>query len=141
MSLADLVRAQAQLLDEMFGNGDYGIDASEEDLVRIRTEWMELSLVYDLRDQWVCSSVKPLRVPDTMSEDEPIDTLLRFLNIDADVRRKSALDEQQVVDELIRAGPLARLLKDGSRSRDAINFVSGYSAAYTDYHSGKWSSG
>ena len=138
MKLADILRANAPLLNEIFGNGGYRIDADEEDLVRVRAEWMELLLVYDFRDQFVSSSVKPLRVPDDMSEEHTSDTLLRFLDVDVGLRRKSALDEQQVTDELNLVRPLAQLLKDDCNSRDAVWFVNGYNAAYTDYCSGKW---
>lgn len=138
MKLADMVRANAPLLNEMFGNGGYRIDADEANSVRVRTEWMELLLIYDFRDKFVSSSVKPLLVPDDMSEEHTSDTLLRFLRVDVGVRRKSALDEQQVRDELDLVSPLAQLLRDDCKSRDAVWFVNGYNAAYTDYCSGKW---
>lgn len=138
MKLADILRANAPLLNEIFGDGGYRIEVDEEDLVRVRAEWMELLLVYDFRDQFVSSSVKPLRVPDDMSEECTSGTLLRFLDVDVGVRRKSALDEQQVADELNLVRPLAQLLKDDCKSRDAVCFVNGYNAAYTDYCSGKW---
>ena len=138
MKLADIMRTKTPLLNEIFGHGGFRIDADEEDLVRVRAEWMELLLVYDFRDQFVSSSIKPLRVPEDMSEEHTTDTLLRFLDIDVGVRRKSALDEQQVTDELNIVRPLAQLLQDDCKSRDAVWFVNGYNAAYTDYCSGKW---
>jgi hypothetical protein len=138
MNLAEALRANAPLLNEIFGSGGYRIDADEEDLVRVRAEWMELLLVYDFRDQFVSSSVRPLLVHEDMSEEHTADTLLRFLNIDVGVRRRSALDEKQVADELNLIRPLAQLLKDVCKSRDAVWFVNGYNAAYTDHYSGKW---
>lgn len=138
MKLADALGANVPLLNEIFGHGGYRIDTDDEDSVRVSAKGMELLLVYDPRDQFVSSSIKPLRVPDGMSEEHTSDTLLRFLDIDAGVRRKSALDEQQVRDELELVRPLVQLLEDEGKSRDAVRFVNGYNAAYTDYCSGKW---
>jgi hypothetical protein len=138
--IPDILRRQPQLLDDLFGHRGHQIVASEDDLVRVRTAWMELLLVYDSRDQFVSSSVKPLSIPHQMPEDHSTDTLLRFLDVEVGVRRKGALDEQQVTDELNLVRPLVRLLKDARQTRDAVCFVNGYNAAYTDYCSGKWSS-
>ena len=133
------MRAQAELLGDIFGDDAYEIVADEDEyLVRVRTAWMNLLIAYDFRDQFVSSSVKPLRVPDELSEDHTTDTLLRFLDIEVGVRRRSILDEQQVKDELNLVRPIVELLKDERNSRDATLFVNGYNAAYTDYCSGKW---
>ena len=138
MKLVEILRAKAPLLNELFGDDSYEIDEEDDDLVRVRAKWMELLLVYDFRDQWVSSSVRPLRVPDDISEEHTTDTLLRFLDIDVGARRKSMLDEQQVTDELRLVRPLAQLLKDDRKSRDAVWFVYGYNAAYTDHCNRKW---
>lgn len=139
MRLEKMVRAQAELLGDVFGEDAYEIVADEDnEVVRVRTAWMDVLLAFDFRDQFVSSSVKPLRVPDELSEDHTTDTLLRFLDIDVGIRRKSVLDEQQVRDELNLMRPLVELLKNERSSRDATWFVNGYNAAYTDYCSGKW---
>ena len=139
MRLEEIVRAQAQLLDEVLGENAYEVVADRHiHVARVRTGWMELLLSYDVRDRFVSSSVKPLRVAEEISEDHDTDTLLRFLDIEVAPRRRSALDEQQVRDELNLLRPLVELLKCERNSRDATFFVNGYNAAYTDHYSGKW---
>jgi len=139
MRLEDIVRAQTGLLGDIFCDDAYEILADEDDdVARVRTAWMDVLLAYDFRDQFVSSSVKPLRVPAELSEDHTTDTLLRFLDIEVGVRRRSALDERQVRDELNLVRPLVEFLKDERNSRDATLFVYGYNVAYTDHNSGKW---
>lgn len=139
MRLEDIVRAQAELLGELFSDDAYEILANGDDhAVSVRTAWMDVLLDYDIRDQFVSSSVKPLSVPNELSEEHTTDSLLRFLDIEVGMRRKGALDEKQVRDELNLIRPLVELLKDEQKSRDAILFANGYCAAYTDYCSRKW---
>lgn len=138
LSLADILLRQPHLLDRLLGKGTYQIEEGENDVAKIRTEWMELTLVYDSRDRFVSSRVKALKVPAEISENCTTDTLLRFCGIEVGARRKSDLDEQQVSDELAHIQPFANLLKDEQTSRDAILFFRGYCAAYTDCLNGKW---
>jgi hypothetical protein len=140
MSLVELVRSKAPLLNKMFGDGSYQIETVDGGCVRVRAKWMELLLVYDSRNQFVSSAVRPLEVPEDLSEDHDTDTLLRFLKMNVGERRKSNLDDQQVMDELALVRPLAELLKDRHKSRDAVWFANGYSSAYTDYCGGKFAS-
>lgn len=138
MTLRKLLQRQQPLLDELFGKGAYSVDADVPHQARIIADWLELSLVYDWRDQFISSSITPLNVPPEQSEPHTIDTLLRFCGVTVGVRRKSALDEQQVTDELARIAPLIQLLKDDRKSRDATWFVRGYNDAYTAWASGEW---
>jgi hypothetical protein len=126
------------LLDNLFGEGRYRIESEDSISSRIFTDWLEVWLVYDHRDQFVGSAIKPLRVLAEIAEDHQTDVLLRFLGVEFGVHRKSALDEQQVADELTRITPIVEALRDEQRSRDATWFVRGYSAAYTDHFSGEW---
>ena len=136
MKLLDLVRSNAPLLNELFGLGGYRIDPADE-AVKVRASWMELLLTYDPRNQWVSSLIKPLSIPSEMSEEHTSDSLLRFLGIDVGTRRKGDLGERQVADELNLIRPLAVLLQEESKARDAVTFVNGYNAAYTDHFAGK----
>lgn len=136
--LANLLGRQQPLIDRLFGQGTYRIDSEGSDSARLSTDWMELLLTYDHRDQFVSSSVKPLKLPAELSENHTTDTLLRFYGMEARPRRKSQLDEQQVVDELELVEPLVEPLKVEQESRDATMFVRGYNAAYTDRAGGVW---
>lgn len=137
MRLNEAVSTQARLLDEIFNGESYQVEG-KHDLVVISTDWLNLKLFYDLRDQCVASTVKPLRVPKNISEYHPTETLLRYLGMVTGPRRQSRLDEQQVRDELVLAKPLVALLRDERASSHATWFVEGYNAAYTDYCAGKW---
>ena len=137
MRLREIVSVQSPLLDEIFDNDTYRISAAD-DVVLVRTSWLDLKLVYDPRDRCVASMVKPLRVPEGISAFHPTDTILRFLDIEVEERRQSSLDEEQVSDELKLVKPVVQLFKDERGSCDATWFVNGYNAAYTDYCSGKW---
>jgi hypothetical protein len=136
MILGDIISAHAQLLDDIFGAGAYQIEATDE-ATFVKTEWMELQLVYDPRDQCVHSWSNRSEFPN-LSLNHSTDTLLSFLHTGVGDRRQSRLDEQQVRDELNFVRPVIQTLKDERRSCDATWFVNGYNAAYTDYCSGKW---
>jgi hypothetical protein len=138
MTLDDALRAQHALLDKLFGQGAYRINSEDAISSRVFADWMELSLIYDQRDQFISSAIKPLRVPSEIAEDHQSTTLLRYLDVQFTPHRKSALYEQQVRDELTRIAPLVELFRDEQRSRDATWFVRGYNAAYTDHFSGEW---
>lgn len=138
MKLSDLLRRQQPLLDKLFGKGGYRIEGDASDEARIHADWMELSLVYDPRDEFASSMIRPLNVPADQSEPHTSDALLRYCGIEVGPRRKSALDERQVADELALIAPLIPLLKDKRKSRDATWFVRGYNTAYTDWASGDW---
>ena len=137
MRLSEIMLSQSRLLNEIFGPDTYQIEATD-DVAFVRTDWMELKLAYDPRDQCVGSMIKPLKVPEHISEYLPTDTLLGFLDTQVRERRENRLDEEQVRDELNLVRPLVDLFKDERRSCDATWFVSGYNQAYTDYCSGKW---
>ena len=139
MGLGDILGQQRPLLDRLFGEGSYSIKVQEPHFAQILTGWMELSLAYDPRDQFVASAIKPLKVPAGLSEEHTTDTLLRARDIEVASRRKSALDDQQVVDELTLVSPLVGLFKGEQESCEATWFARGYNAAYTDWASGQWS--
>ena len=138
MTFDELVRANTLIIKEIFGDAPLEIDPKNGGSVAIKTKWMELHLYFDVRDRFVSSTIKPLLVPAEMSEEHTSDTLLRFLGIDVGERRKSSLDQQQIIDELNRVRPLVHRLQDETTSRDATWFVRGYDEAYTDYCNGKW---
>jgi hypothetical protein len=137
--LADLAQRRSQLLDELFGKGAYQLDDEAPEVCTISTSWAEVRLAYDRRDQWVSATMKPLRVPADISDSYPAHSWLRFLDQDPGTLRKSALDDRQLTDALDLIRPVLELFKDEQRSRDALWFVRGYSAAYGDWASGAWS--
>lgn len=138
MTISDILHANMQLMNEIFGQDMFHIDAPTANSASIKTGWMELKLVYGPRDLFVSSTVRPMMVPAALSEPLVTDTALRFLDIEVGARRKSCLDDSQVVDELNRLRPLVNLLQDEASSRDAANFVKGYDEAYTDHCRGLW---
>jgi hypothetical protein len=137
LRIADVVRRQSSLLTELFGDAYDLVDAGPEEC-EMRTNWVKVSLAYDWRDQWVSADLKPLTVPDSLSDTYPDHCWLDFCGIDVGVPRKSGLDDQQVVDALRLIHPVIELFKDGRLARDALFFVRGYSHAYTDWASGNW---
>jgi hypothetical protein len=136
--LADVVRRHSSLLDELFGDGSYDVVEVGPEACELRTDWVEVALAYDWRDQWVSAELKPLKVPDDLSDSYPDHSWLRFCGIEVNAPRKSALDDQQVIDGLNVIRPIVELFKDSRLARDALWFVRGYSHAYTDWASGNW---
>jgi hypothetical protein len=110
--LADVVRRQFALLDDLFAGGAYEIVDSAPLACDLRAEWVEVALAYDSRDAWVIAQLKPLTVPDNISDSYPDHSWLGFCGIDVGVRRKSALDDQQVIDELNLIRPIVELFKN-----------------------------
>lgn len=135
--LSDLVRRQSALLDDLFFGAPHELVDVSPEACMLRTAWVEMDLAYDWRDQFVDARLKPLNAPDEISDSYPDISWLRFLGIEAEPHRKSALDDQQVIDELNLVRPILELFKDGARTRDALWFLNGYSQAYTDWAAGK----
>jgi hypothetical protein len=136
--LADVVRRQSSLLDEIFGEDAYAIVDAGLRACELRTGWVEVALAYDSRDQWVSAQLKPLTVPDDLSDYYPDHSWLMFCGIEVGASRKSAMDDQQVTDALSLIRPIVQLFKDSGLARDALWFVRGYSHAYTEWASGNW---
>lgn len=138
LRLADLVRRQSVLLDEVFGPDTYEIADTTREACDLKTSWVEVSLSYDWRDRWVDAALKPLTVPADVADVCDDHVLLKFCGVEVGERRKSAMDDQQVVDALVLIRPIVELFKDNRSARDALWFVRGYSEAYTDWASGNW---
>lgn len=136
--LADVVRRQLALLHELFAGSAYELVDTDPLACELRADWVEVVLTYDCRDAWVSARLKPLTVPDNITDSYPDHSWLGFCGIDVGVRRKSALDDQQVIDALKLIRPVVELFKDSQSARDAFWFVRGYSHAYTDWASGNW---
>jgi hypothetical protein len=136
--LSQIVGRQSSLLEDLFDRDAYEIVDTAPDACELRTSWVEVELTYSWRDQWVDTQLKPLVVPDDMSETYPGHSWLKFCGIEVGASRKSSLDDQQVIDALNLVRPIVSLFKDGQAARDALWFVRGYSHAYTDWASGNW---
>lgn len=136
--MSEILQRHQHILDRLFGAANYEIEAHRDEVATIRTPWMQVSFTCDWRDQFISSSIRPLRVPPENSVECTTNTLLRYCGIHTAVRSRGIVDDQQIIDELNRIRPLVDLLKDERKSRDAVSFVRGYNSAYTDYMSGKW---
>jgi hypothetical protein len=137
--IAKILEEQGPLLDEIFGEGPYEIEERAPYACVVRSPVLEIRLAYDWRDQWVSSIARPLNVPPDVAEDDIIESWARFVAMKMPARRKSQLDERQVVDELevVRA-VAARVFTDAATARDAACFVRGYRSAYNDWAKGGW---
>ncbi len=138
--LADLVRRQIPLLDDLFGVGGYEVVDTSAEACELQASWVDIALSYDWRDQWVGAMLKPLLVPPDIADTYPDYSWLKFCGIEAGELRKGALDQQQVSEALTLIRPIVELFRDEQRARDALWFVRGYSEAYTDWRSGSWDS-
>jgi len=138
MRLSELLRRQTSLLEDLFKGEPYEIADTAPETCELRTSWIEVALTYSRRDQWVDAQLKPLLVPDDISEAYPDHSWLTFCGIEVEASRKSGLDDQQVIDALNLIRPVVALFKDGQAARDAVWFVRGYGHAYTDWASGNW---
>jgi hypothetical protein len=136
--LADIVRQQSLLLEDLLAGAAFEIVDEDPEVCTLRTSWVEVVLAYDWRDQWVTALLKPLTVPDDMTDSYPDHLWLKFCGIETGEHRKSALDERQVIDAFNLIRPIVELFKGDRAARDALWFVRGYSHAYTDWASGSW---
>jgi hypothetical protein len=136
--LSQIVRRQSSLLEDLFDGDAYEIIDTAPDACELRTSWVAVELTYSWRDQWVDTQLKPLMLPDDISETYPGHSWLKSCGIEVGAARKSSLDDQQVIDALNLVRPIVSLFKDGQAARDALWFVRGYSHAYTDWASGNW---
>jgi hypothetical protein len=138
--LAELLQRQESLLDEIFGKSVYQIEDSDEQFCVLRTEAVEIEFAYDWRDQWLASSIKPLNVPPAVAETNIIETWVRFQDKEVALRRKSQLDDRQVIDELkLVRQVMTDIFTDPQTARDAAYFAWGYTIAYNDWASGRGS--
>lgn len=136
--LADLVRHQSSLLDDLFGVDGYEIADTSAETCELQAGWVEVALSFDRRDLWVGAMLKPLLVSADISDTYSDYLWLKFCGIEAGTPRKGELDQQQVSEALSLIQPIIELFKDERRARDALWFVRGYGEAYTDWGSGSW---
>lgn len=55
MKIDKALGAEADLLDELFGVERYDVERSDGQTIKVRADWLELTLSYDFRDQFVSS--------------------------------------------------------------------------------------
>jgi hypothetical protein len=138
-SLFQLVQSNNELLANFFDGAPFEIVESTDPVsCVVRSDWVEIELIYDWRDQWLSAVLKPLHVSDDVSDPYDEYNLRKFCGIEEPDVRKGALDSHQLTDCLIRIRPIVEKLKDSQAARDAVWYVRGYSHAYTDFASGKW---
>ena len=131
--LAEIVRRQSALLDDLFGKDAYAIDETDPEECRVRTSWVEVQLICNWRDQCIDVALEPLKAPLEIRESHSAWLWFRFLDMDVASSHNCALDDHQVISELRRIRPILALLRDERRTTEALWFLRGYNSAYTDW--------
>ena len=131
--LTEVLERHRPMLDEIFGRGGYALDESDGELCVIRARVAEVAMAYDEQHGWLTCLVKPLLVAEEVQESYPIDDWVRFSGRPAPCRSGGELDDRQVEAELnLLRQVVTETLADPQRARDAVNFLLGYNAAYTE---------
>ena len=136
--LTSLVEKHRTRLDELFDGGDYEIEDSGPESCVVRAAAVELVLSYDRRDGWVVSTVRPLLLPAEVQEGFPSHLWLRFLEETEPARARRTLDETALLIELELLRPVLKAAGDPQKARDAIFFIRGYNAGYSEHYSAEF---
>jgi hypothetical protein len=131
--IAEHLRDEQPLLDDLFGAGGYTIEAVNEHCCLLRSDQIEIVFAYDPRDRWVCADIKPLTLPMNLREQISSHMWPPFAGRPASMQSKGPLDAERVraelrlIEEIIRAERAAP-----GTLRDWAFFTSGYNRCYTD---------
>lgn len=141
--LAKLLEGERPWLDRIFGEGAYRVETTDPHQVSVRSVRLKLELGYDARDRSIGSTLEVTEEWGT-ELDSPYGWA-RFLGEEVPPwpRNPSGhvtlTPEEQVRAELKWLARLsAELFSDPQKTRDAVNFVRGYRAAYNDWATGAW---
>jgi hypothetical protein len=143
-TLADLIRRQTSMLDDIFGVGNYSIDATEDGDCIVRSQTIEAQFDYGSRERRIFLTIKALAVPTHISERHPIETWVSFLDKELPLTTSGPLSDHQIIEVL---GFLEQLVKgifaDAETARNAAYYAWGYNSAYNDWasRSGCWREG
>lgn len=131
--IAEQLRNEQPLLDELFGHGGYAIEAVDDHRCLLRSGWLEIAFAYDPRDRWMVSTVEPLTLPESLRDQIPSHLWPPFAGRPASFRGKGPLDAERVraelrtIEEIVRA----ELAAPGTL-RDWAFFTWGYNCCCTD---------
>lgn len=126
-AIRDLILKNGPLLDQLFGAGQFKVNAVNDDCCEIVTHTAQIHVAYDSRRMTTDSQLRALQVPQELSESMPAEWWLRFLDQDGPLRRHGPLDESQVAQELHLISDIVQsALSDLRTARDAACFLKGY---------------
>lgn len=126
------------MLDDLFGADAYQIVDIAPEACAVKASWVDVSFGYDWRDQWLNAQFVPRRAPEELIVTCEDHIMLRFCGVAWEEPERGSLTDRQVAGVLTRIRPIVEAFKDDRGTRDALWFVRGYSEAYGDWASGKW---
>ncbi|HET6940934.1 MAG TPA: hypothetical protein VFH89_02110 [Sphingomicrobium sp.] len=126
-ALCDLILNNEPLLDQLFGAGRFKIKEVNDLCCEIVTDAAQIHVAYDLYRMTTDSQLRPLQVPEDLSESMPVEWWLRYLDRDDPLRRRGPLTAEQVTAELHLVGDIIQsALATLHAARDAACFLKGY---------------
>lgn len=127
------------MLDDLFGADAYQIVDIAPEACAVKASWVDVSFGYDWRDQWLNAQFVPRRAPEELIITCEDHIMLQFCGSASEKQEYGALTDRLVAGALERIRPIVDIFKDERRTRDALWFARGYSQAYGDWASGRWS--
>lgn len=131
--IAEHLREERGLLDDLFGPDSYSIDVPGPQHCVVRSDWVEVTFTYDPRDRWVDSAIEPLFLPERLRDLIPTHLWPPFSGGTRSMQSKGSLDAETVRAELRLVQQILRAELDAPGTlRDWAFFTRGYSYCYTD---------